>query len=141
MKKRQSAGKKDTSILVHIAFGMLLSLGISFLLSILVTVLIEKEVIPLTSLKVFMIGTHALSVFIGSILAISKEKGRIAIIAGMVAACYLLVLVCINMLVFSEGFDGLGTGILGMLAGGLIATLTKTKMFGVKKHHIKMRSR
>ena len=45
--KRKSAGKKDTSILVHITFGLLLSLIVSFLLSTLATVLIEKEITPI----------------------------------------------------------------------------------------------
>lgn len=141
MKKRKSAGRKDTNILVHITFGILLSLTVSFLLSILATVLIENEVTPITSMNILMIGIHAVSVFIGSTLAITMEKGRIAIVAGIITACYFLILVCINMLVFSEGFAGLGTGMLGMMAGGLIAVLTKSKMSGTKKHRIKMHSR
>ena len=126
MKKWQSAGKKNTSLTMHIALGILVSLIVSFLLSILVTVLIEKEVISIENMNVLMPATHALSVLFGSLLVISKERGRIAVIAGAIAACYLLVLVCVNMLVFSEGFDGLVTGILGVLSGGLVAILAKS---------------
>ena len=125
----------------HITLGVLLSLAVSLLFSILATITIEKEIISMESMNILMIGVHALSVFLGSILAISKEQGRIAVIAGAVTVCYLLILVCINMLVFSDGFSGVGTGILGMLSGGLIATLIKSKMLGVKKRHKKMRSR
>ena len=125
----------------HITLGVLLSLAVSLLFSILATITIEKEIISMESMNILMIGVHALSVFLGSILAISKEQGRIAVIAGAVTICYLLILVCINMLVFSDGFSGVGTGILGMLSGGLIATLIKSKMLGVKKRHKKMRSR
>lgn len=139
--KRKSAGKKDTSILVHIAFGLLLSLIVSFLLSTLATVLIEKEITPIASMNMLMIGIHVLSVFVGTTLATSMEKGRIAIVAGIVTACYFLILVCINMLLFSEGFENLGIGVLSIIAGGLIAVLAKSKTGRSKKRHIKMRSR
>lgn len=124
----------------HITLGVLLSLAVSFLFSILATITIEKEIFSIESMDMLMIGVHALCVFLGSILAISKEQGRIAVITGAVTVCYLLMLVCINLLVFSDGFSGVGTGILGMLSGGLIATLLKSKMLGAKKHHKKMRS-
>ena len=139
--KRKTAGKKDTSILVHITFGLLLSLIVSFLLSTLATVLIEKEITPIASMNMLMIGIHVLSVFVGTTLATSMEKGRIAIVAGIVTACYFLILVCINMLLFSEGFENLGIGVLSIIAGGLIAVLAKSKTGRSKKHHIKMRSR
>lgn len=141
MKKRKSAGKKDTSILVHITFGLLLSLIVSFLLSTLATVLIEREITPIASMNMLMIGIHVLSVFVGTTLATSMEKGRIAIVAGIVTACYFLILVCINMLLFSEGFENLGIGVLSIIAGGLIAVLAKSKTGRSKKRHIKMRSR
>lgn len=141
MKKTSPMGKKDGSVVINIALGVLISLISMLLLSVLLTVIVEKETVSFSSVSAFTIAIHIISVFIGTIVSVTLEKGRIAIVAGIVSGAYFVVLLCANMLIFSAGFDGVGAGILSILAGGLFSVLVKGKLMGKKKHKIKMRSR
>lgn len=141
MKKRYSKTDKDTSIVIHIMLGLVLSLISLFALSIILTVLVEKEVIDIDIIPVLAGMPHAISAFIGTILGLSLEKGRIAIVTGVVAVLYLLMLLCVNMLVYSTGISGIGPAIIGILSGGALAALLFDKIGNRKKHRIKVRSR
>ena len=127
--------------IIHIALGVLVTLACTFLMSLLLAIMVENEVVAVNSVPTYTIGIHTITVLIGSMLSASLEKGKIAVMAGAVAGCYLLVLLCINMLVFSEGFAGIGSGIFSAIAGALLTILIKGKFSGKKKHRIKMRSR
>ncbi len=141
MKKTRSTVMKDTNIITHIVFGVLLSLLSTLLMSILLTAMIEKEIISFEAIPAFTICVHAISVFVGTMLSVSIEKGRIAVVAGIVSACYFVILLCFNMLIFSAGFEGIGMGVVSVLAGGLLGTIIKSKFNGKKKHRIKLHSR
>jgi MFS family permease len=141
MNKTSSMGKKDSGVAMNIVLGGLISIICMLLLSVLLTVLVENETVSISSVSVFTMAIHLLSVFLGTILSITLEKGRIAVIAGIITVAYLVVLLCVNMLVFSAGFNGFGAGILSALAGGVLAILLKGRLMGKKKYKIKKRSR
>ena len=141
MKRAHSISMKDTGIIINVSLGILLTMVCAFLLSILLTVLVENERIHLSGIPVYLYGIHAISVFIGTLLSLTLEKGRLAIIAGIVAAAYFVILVSINMLVFSSGFEGIIGTAAGISAGGALSVLLKAKTGGGKKHKVKMRSR
>ena len=110
-------------------------------LIIVLAVMIEKEIIAVDAAPSFAVAIHAISVFIGSIISLSFEKGRIAMIAGVVATSYLLLLLCINMLIYSSGFAGLGGGVISAYVGSLLAVMIKSKISGKNKRRTKVRSR
>ena len=141
MKKARSMTGKETGAAVHIILGVLMSVACTFALSILLAVLVEKEAVSISAVPTLSVGVHAISIFVGSMLSMTLEKGRIAIIAAIVAAAYLVILLCINMLIFSSGFEGIGATILSVFLGGLLSVFIKGKFSGNKKHRIKMRSR
>ena len=141
MKKISSMAKKETGIAVHIALGVLLSAICTFIMSIILTVMVENETISPGATSSFAIGIHAISVFIGSMLSLTLGKGRIAVVAGIVAVCYLVVLLCINMLIFSSGFESIGAEMISSFAGGLLSMFLKIKFNGKKKHRMKVHSR
>lgn len=141
MKKMHSKSKNDTGIIGHIGLGILISLICAVLLSIVLAVMIEKEIIAVDAAPSFAVAIHAISVFIGSIISLSFEKGRIAMIAGVVATSYLLLLLCINMLIYSSGFAGLGGGVISAYVGSLLAVMIKSKISGKNKRRTKVRSR
>lgn len=141
MKKARSITEKETGSAVHIILGVLLSVACTFVLSILLTVLVENEVISISAVPILSAVIHAISIFVGTLLSTAMEKGRIAIVAVIVVATYLIILLCINMLVFSSGFEGMGSTILSVFLGALLSVFINGKFFGRKKHQIKMRSR
>ena len=124
-----------------IGIGILISIFTAFLLSILLTVLVENETIRPESVPVVAAAVHAISVFFGAMVATTIEKGRIAVIAGISGAGYFILLLCINMLVFSSGFNYILSCAAGVLCGVLITILIKAKFAGKKKHRIKIPSR
>lgn len=141
MKKIHSKSEKDTGIIRHIGLGILISLICAVLMSIILAVMTEKEIISVDTAPSFVVAIHAISVFIGSIISLAFEKGRIASIAGAVATSYLLLLLCANMLIYSSGFRGLGGGVISTYAGSLVAVMIKSKISGKNKHRMKVRSR
>ncbi len=141
MKKARSMRKKDTGIAAHTAIGIVVSLVSAFIFSVLLSVLIERELVSFNNATAFTMGIHMLSILIGSIVAISLEKGRIALVAGIVTAGHFLILLCINMLIFSSGFEGIGQCVLASLGGGLISVLINMKRSRKKKYNIKVHSR
>ena len=141
MKKTHSITGKDTGMAIHIGLGILLSLVSTIMMSILLTVLVENESVQLSSVPIFAFGMHTVSVLIGCTLSLTLEKGRAGIIAGIVTAGYIAVLLCINMLVFSAGFNGIWGSALSAAGGSLLAMLISGKLRGKKKHRIKVRSR
>ena len=141
MKKTRSMRKKDTGIAAHITVGVVLSLISTFIFSILLTILVEREVVSIKNAPMFVMGIHALSTIIGSMLAVFLEKGRIALVAGIVTAGYFLILLSINMLIFSSGFEGMGQCVLASLAGGLISVLINMRGSRKRKYNIKVHSR
>ena len=141
MKRVHSAKKKENNIITHITLGIILSLLSTFILSILITTLLDKEILELKAIPIITNISHALSVFIGTIVAITLHKEKLAIVAGTIAGTYLVIALCANMLLFSNGFEGIGAGIISIFIGGLIPILLKTMVFGKKRNTVKIRSR
>lgn len=141
MKKPRVTSEKNTGIIVHIVFGVLLAIGCAFILSILAATMVEKEIVSINSVSKITLLIHAISVFAGSLLSISLEKGRIAVVAAITTLSYLFVIVCMNMLFFSSGFQGVGGGIISCLIGGMLSIVIKGKHKGKSKHRMKIRSR
>lgn len=141
MKRAHSISMKDTGIIINVSLGILLTMVCAFLLSILLTVLVENERIQISGISVCLYGIHAISVFIGTLLSLTLEKERLAIIAGIVAAAYFVILISINMLVFSSGFEGVIGTAAGILAGCALSVLLKVKQSAGKRHKVKLRSR
>ena len=141
MKKIRTGAEKSKNIVSHIVLGALLSLISLFIMSVILAIMVEKEVIPITAMPTFAMGIHAISVFVGSLLATILEKGRIAIVAAIVAVFYLLALLCVNMLIFSSGITGMGLTVIGSAIGGLAAVVIKGNICRSKKYRTKLRSR
>lgn len=121
MKKSNSSNRVGQGIIKHIAAGALLALASSLLLSVIVTMLVEKGYIAMGSTSIPIFVTHAISVFSGATLAIRIEKGRTAIVSGVVSAVYWLILLCVNMLIFTEGIEGVAFCCVAVTVGCLMA--------------------
>ena len=68
MKKLHSKSKNDTGIIGHIGLGILISLICAVLLSIVLAVMIEKEIIAVDAAPSFAVAIHAISAFIPLVL-------------------------------------------------------------------------
>lgn len=141
MEKMRSIVGKNTNTAMHIGIGVGIALILSLVLSVVIAALVNNEVINISSIPLCMIPLHAISIFAGSMVSLLLEKGRVAVMAGIICACYLAVLLCINMLFFTDGFSGVLMGALGILCGGALAVLVNLKFSGQKKPRIKLRSR
>ncbi len=141
MKKIQPKANKEKGTIFSIAIGTAVSVLCMLLLSVLLTVLVENEAVSSTMVTIAALCIHAISVFAGSMLSLTGQKGRIAVVAGTVTASYFLMQICVNMLFFSAGFEGVAAGLVSMLVGGVIAVLIKSRLGQKKKYRAKVRSR
>ena len=141
MQKIRSMVGKNTNTVMHIGIGIGIALVLALVLSVAIAALVNNEVINIASIPLCMIPLHAISIFVGSMVSLLLEKGRVAVVAGIICACYLAVLLCTNMLFFTDGFSGILTGTLGILSGGALSVLVNLKFAGQKKLRLKLRSR
>lgn len=140
-KLRLNFSKKEANIVIHIAIGAVTAVACAMLLTVLLTMLINHEAISINTMRLCTYVVHGISVFVGTMVSLFLEKGRGAIVAGAVAASYLTLLLCANMLFFADGISGLIGGILSILVGGALSLVTYVQFTGKKKIRIKMRSR
>lgn len=140
MALKKSRAYNGSGILVYIGIGVLLAMISTFLLTIILTSLIENGTVQLTSAPMLILGIHFISVFLGCILGMTMEKGRYLLISGSVAGIYFVFLLLINLLVFSSGIEGIFSVILSTASGGITSWLIKGLGTGRKKNRIKVRS-
>ena len=141
MKKIRAKAEKSKNMVSHIVLGVLFALVSLLILSVILAIMVENEVISITAMPAFSMGIHVISVFIGSLLAAILGKGRIAIVVATVTVFYLLSLLCVNMLVFSSGITGIGSTMICACIGGLAAVVIKGNICRSKKYHGKLHSR
>ena len=141
MTKMRPVTAKETSTAIHIGLGVITTIVLSLALSVGLAALVNSEMISISTLPLFAALIHAISTFIGSMVSMLMEKKGIAIVAGIICGCYAAILIGVNMLIFSNGFSGLLTGITGILLGSGSALLINMKLTGQSKFKLKTRSR
>ncbi len=125
MKKINHQKGGDNATVLNVLWGILLSLCASIVLCVLLTAFIEKEVLSITTMGTGVLVVNTVSAFAGSMLSTALEKGKPAVICGIVCAGYIGVLLCINLLFFSSGFNSIVSTILATVVGGAAACAVK----------------
>ena len=141
MKKSNPSNRPGQGMIKHIAIGAMFALVISLLLSVILTVLVEKGYISMNGISIPIYICHTISVFSGATVAIRMEKGRTAVVSGIVAVVYWLILICVNMLILTDGIEGIANCCIAVLAGFAIAIGANCRVGVKRKYAIKMRSR
>ena len=112
---------------MHIGIGIGIALLMSILLSAGVTSLVAKGAINENDLDLMMFFSRAISILAGALTATAIHKsGAIAIISA-VCLGYIFVLIALVIIAFNGMFQGLGSGILSVLAGAVAAFLIGLK--------------
>lgn len=139
--KFPKTSKSNGSFPVGLAVGSLVALFIGFALSLVTTLLVENEVVPLSSMHTFSIVIHVISVFAGALTAQIIGKQKPAILAIATAGVYITLLFCGALLFFSGSIQGILWGIMSSMVGAAGACILFLKPFKRNKPRIKTRYR
>ena len=124
---KQKAMMKGSPIVRGALMGVGISLGLMALLGALAAWLLNGEQIDLGSAQWLAIAAQAIGTFVGVWVALTVCKEKMAIVTGVTVAGAAVLLLCISMLVFADGFSNVLVGLGAMAAGGLVACLIKLK--------------
>ena len=118
--------------------GVGVSIGFMVLFASVAAWLINGEQMDLDSAQWLAIAAQAIGTFAGVWVALIVCKEKMAIVTGVTTAGAAILLLCISMLVFANGFANMLAGLGTMAAGGLAACLIKLKTVAVKQKRRKM---
>lgn len=117
------------------AIGVIVSITLSFLLSMLITFMVNKEVMMVDSLDLLSCFIWIISVVTGTLISQKKASGMKLAAVGATALCYIIILSVFAIALFEANIGSIGKGAPIVLIGvipAIIAILKKSKKEKVK---------
>ena len=131
MKRKKST--REISVPVSALIGTGICILLMVLMSMLGAMLVDSERLDVEAMKWLSVVIHIVSAFLGTWVALSIGKQKLAIITGITISGAVLVLICAGMLFWGSTLGTVLTGILSIAAGGLVACMIKLKIGSVHK--------
>ena len=120
------------SPVIGIGMGVILCLMLTILMSAITAWLVSggslsQDAIDMSSMPIGLIST-----FVGCIVASILVGNAPAIVAGICAGCYFVILLFVNILFMDSSLGGVGKGLVGIVVGAAIAVAIN--IFSVNKN-------
>ncbi len=118
---------KESNVLVGALIGIAACITIMLIMGAVGAWMINSERLDLTNMNWLKIVIQVLSAFVGTLIALTLVKEKLAIITGMIVAGVLVILICIAMLFFDGISGNILTGVISISSGSAAACLLKLK--------------
>lgn len=113
--------KKSMKPVGSIAAGSVISIALSVLLGLVVTAMLNNEVLAERTSPYVIIFLHFLVSFAGALIAGKSTKQKYAIVCAGVATAYCALLLTVTILLFDSGFSRIGQGVASCYIGAIAA--------------------
>ena len=123
MAKKRIVNKKEASLPAGIGIGLAVSIVITLLAAGVLAYLISNETLQESAIGAGALIIQLISTAGGGITAYSLIKRQRVLVCGILALCYFLVLLGMTALIFGGQYRGVGSAILAVLGGGILAVL------------------
>ena len=123
MAKKRIVNKKEASLPAGIGIGLAVSIVITLLTAGVLAYLISNETLQESAIGAGALIIQLISAAGGGITAYSLIKRQRVLVCGILALCYFLVLLGMTALIFGGQYRGVGSAILAVLGGGILAVL------------------
>ena len=136
MYKFSKKTQRNNPAVTNVIIGAISALAIGFAQCIIVTIMAEKEIIPLSAMSLATMFIHFSSAFVGTFLTQKLSNSKWAIVAGITAAIYIAVLIITSMLFFSGKMSGVLSGVAAVIVGAAASCFV---VFRLANHSTKMK--
>ena len=127
MERKSRNGGRAKSIPAGLALGCVLSVGITVIFAGIVAKLIDLEKMKETAIGYSALGILLAASYLGCVTAGEAIKHRKAMVCGLGALIYYLILVSATALFFGGEYRGMGVTALVVLCGGVLAFMTTAR--------------
>jgi len=111
---------KSAKPVIAIAIGSFISLGVTFLLSMILASMVSSGKIPPEAIGSTVWPVQFISCTMGCIVATAMAGNMPAIVSAVSAAVYLFALLAGNILLMNGNMKGIGSGIFAILCGAFV---------------------
>ena len=113
---------------VGIFAGIIAALIMSFTSIIALTSLVRNHNFLESSLELSVFLVRMVAVLLGVLIGTGLIKERCIVVAGIVAAGYLVLLLALGILIYDGSFENFGTGVLSTVIGSVLGGLIRLKL-------------
>lgn len=121
MQQKRSMERKRRSVGAGIAAGILLSLVVSIFLAAGLALLVAKEYVGIEKMYYFSLAILFVAVGAGAYAAAKITTKTPALVCGIVAIAYFILLIATNALFMEDGFAGIWSGAISITLGWVCA--------------------
>lgn len=132
---------KESVNLKLILVGIICAIAVSILLSIGIASLIHNGTVNTNTSGYLMALVHFVSMLLSCVLIRSMMKQRDALIAALVGVGYMLILLVVNMMIYSNGIHNFAFILIGISAGILVSLIQTRQARPGNRHMKKVRIR
>jgi len=136
MKKTRGIEKNNKSIVVCVFMGLLATVLVSLIMSVIITGMIQKGTLSENG-NIGVFTTRVIATMMGSLLGAAMTRKNILFVIGVIAAGYYIVLLVLGLLFFDGSLDNVWQGFVSIIIGGCIACLIKLKPQRTRRKHIR----
>lgn len=117
MTNKRIAEKGNRPVAAGIGVGVFTAILTSILLAMIIAVLIVNERVNEKIMYYFTFATQLIATLAGGFAAAKRTGGKYALVSGLTALVYCLILIGAGILFFDGGFRNLGTSVAAIVIG------------------------
>lgn len=121
MNNKRVAEKNNQPVRAGVGMGVLVAILVSVLLAMILAALVINERISENTMHYFTLAILLAATLIGGLIAAKRTGGKCALVSGLTALAYCLVLVGAGVLFFDGGFHNLWTSV-AVIAVGFVGS-------------------
>lgn len=129
--KHKAVGQ-PVSPVIGIGMGVILSLMLTILMSAITAWLVSGGSLPQDAIDMSAMPIGLIATFVGCIAASILVGDMPAVVSGICAGCYFVILLFVNILFMDSSLGGVGKGLVGIVVGAAIAVAIN--IFSVNKN-------
>ena len=117
MTNKRIAEKDSRPVAAGVGVGVFTAVLASVLLAMIIAALIVNERVIEKTMYYFTFATHLIAALAGGVAAAKRTGGKYALVSGLTALVYCLILIGAGILFFDDGFRNLGTSVAAIAIG------------------------